>query len=61
LFIIFSTIFLVLQFFYDEIVEVIENPEEIIPSIKERLNYCRTMGGRHIIGGGVQSNEKRVQ
>ncbi len=33
---------------YDEIVEAVSSPEEITPSIKGRLNYCKTAGDRHI-------------
>ena len=33
---------------HDEIVETINNPDEITPSIKERLNYHKTVGSRHL-------------
>jgi hypothetical protein len=33
---------------YNEIVEAVESPEEITPSIKGRLNYRKTVGDRHI-------------
>ncbi len=32
----------------EAIFETIENPEEAIPSIKGRMNYCKTIGGKHI-------------
>lgn len=31
-----------------QIVEAIDNPEEVTPSIKGRLNYCKTMGNKYI-------------
>lgn len=33
---------------YHEIVAAIESPEEVTPSIKERRNYCKTSGNKHI-------------
>ena len=33
---------------YNEIEEAIQNPEEVTPSIKGRLNYCKTLGDKHI-------------
>jgi hypothetical protein len=33
---------------YNDIVEVVENPEEITPSIKGRLNYHKAIGSKHI-------------
>jgi hypothetical protein len=32
----------------DGIVETVESPEEVTPSIKGRLNYCKTVGGKRI-------------
>ena len=32
----------------DAIVEAIEDPEEVAPSINGRLNYFKTVGGKHI-------------
>lgn len=45
---------------YDEIAEAINNPDEITPSIKERLNYHKTIGSKHLKVTCEKDNEGMV-